>query len=185
MHSYFRQAMKLIRNFKNPPKCLRYKYENLRAAQMLTAPNVSPGDFLYKEDQSFITELVEVKNEPMLLHLFGNPNTCVVSCKHLVCKNVKYSIDNVLLISRQPLVFAVLKKIFLHGDIKIFKVSILRNPEYLPLKNVFMIPDTTPTESKFVFQENLAFFRPLPYVQTGYSLSIVPKYSNINLDFHV
>ena len=145
MHSYFKNLMRITKNFKNPPFSLSYRYANLRCCQMLTLPGEQIANFLVKCDIPSNIEVMKVKDHPqvsLLLSIFGNKELLVKSCHKVKSLGTVFSRGSVVLLDSVLPSFGRVVDIVIYGEMKALILSPLKTTEYHPLCNAFKVCDS-------------------------------------------
>ncbi|KAK3924331.1 Zinc finger protein 653 [Frankliniella fusca] len=187
MHSYIKNIMRIIKNFKNPPKSCSYRYESLRACQMFIAPGEKPQNYLVPKD-SFtgvkVMKLKEYSFSYLVTPILGNPNLLIKSCGKLLTKGVEFSVGSVVLLKRdKPPSLGEIKGIVTYEEITLLIISKLQCEQFSCLSNSFCVLTPPNPDYTVTFTQNLAFFRPLLKLKYKQLELIVPKYHNLVLDY--
>ena len=131
---------------------------------------------MYKKDKHMQPVKIKIGHVTDLTSVLNIPNSYVLSCRSVVCKNVLFSINDIVLLAKKPPLFGVITNIYVYDSLKILRVNV-RPAGYDATSNSFKL--SISTESRFVFIENLAFFKPLPSVSIGTFTHVISKYCNL------
>ncbi|XP_026283724.2 uncharacterized protein LOC113210112 [Frankliniella occidentalis] len=185
-HSYFKNLIRIMKNFINPPLSCSYRYENLRASQMLTKPGDQPGNFIVKDDiYSFPRQIKTNQHQyKKLLSAVFDSEEMLLTCKSIRTKGAQFSLNSVVLLDDTP-TFATVSDILCQGDIKILIVSVLKTFKYEPLCNAYCLEVLDSPEVRLCIVGNLAHFQPfnsMPFQGDNKKLWVIPKYHKIGFN---
>lgn len=181
MHSYFKNLMRIMKNFKNPPKSCSYRYECLRASQMLTPPGQKPSDFLTFTPIATSQVSVDLKSHPhsaLLVPYLGRNISKITSFGSLKFNGVTFTKDSVIMFDEDPSFAEVISMVKYH-EIIIFVVALLKTVRYETVCSSFLVESTSPPVLKTVFPDNLCYPQTLPRVTVSGKTYIIPKYHRL------
>lgn len=191
VHAYIKSLVPVVRNFKNMPYTLAYRYQARMSSRLMSSPNQSSRTFLYEGDTiaSGPRVLLQALSYARLFHGLVDENelnACqIMLSPKLIIHGTVYQRNTIILFQYDEdalPTFAEVIDIVILQDKKFLIVSLLETTCYEPKLNAYRIENFRECQQRIVDIRNLLF----PHALSSFKIALakfVPLINHEHVEF--
>jgi len=163
-HAWFKTLARIVRNFKNIPLSLSYRYESLRCSELAGISGESV-KFLYtghKINEGSMFDLTDVPECELLISFLSNLHEQLsiplMFTKKITVYGTTYELDSIILLKSEENnmpVFGQITKIYIYGEDFLLLYKKYGTLYYCPTLNAYLVQDSSLVDTSVIKMNDL------------------------------